>query len=145
MKTYTVLYAEDVPHYGSHDIKAKNDQAAIEAAVALHRLGGVSLTEANWDGSFCARIVHIEDPDGNIIEVDKPLDDYFVRSGGRSGRLLCENAEDLLTALETLMEKADNLQAAIEGVTDQFEAEVSALSEATSAAEKIAKTARGGS
>jgi hypothetical protein len=37
MKTYTVLYAEDVPHYGFHD---------IEAAVALHKRGGVALDEA---------------------------------------------------------------------------------------------------
>jgi hypothetical protein len=73
MKTYTVLYAEDVPHYGSHDIEAENDQAAIEAAVALHARGDVSLNEAAWDSTVCARIVHIEDPDGNIIEKDKPL------------------------------------------------------------------------
>ncbi len=29
MKTYTVLYAVDVPHYGSHEIQAQNDDAAI--------------------------------------------------------------------------------------------------------------------
>jgi hypothetical protein len=56
MKTYSVLYAEDVPHYGFHDIEAENDQAAIEAAIALHKRGGVSLSEAHWDSSVCARI-----------------------------------------------------------------------------------------
>jgi hypothetical protein len=102
MKTYTVLYAEDVPHYGAHDIKAENDQAAIAAAAALHQIGGVSLTEANWRGAFCARIVHIADPDGNLIEVDRPLDDYFVRRGGRAAWLLCEVAADLFTALKKI-------------------------------------------
>ena len=134
MKTYTVLYAEDVPHYGSHDIKAKNDQAAIEAAIDAAR---------DWDGSFCARIVHIEDPDGNIIEQDRPLDDYFLPSGGESDRRLCDSAKELLEALETLMEKADDLISAIDGTTGQFEAEVAALSAATSAAEKVALKARG--
>jgi hypothetical protein len=41
------------------------------------------------------------------------------------------------------MGKADDLIAAIEGTTDQFEPEVAALSKATSAAEKVARKARG--
>ena len=39
----------------------------------------------------------------------------------------------LLKALETLIAKADDLEAAIAGVTDQFEPEVAALSAAVSA------------
>ena len=104
MKTYTVLYAEDVPHYGFHDIEAENDQAAIEAAITLHKRGEVSLPEAHWDSTVCARIVHIEDPDGNIIVDDKPLDDYFIRGGGQADRLLCDTAEDMLAVLEYAIE-----------------------------------------
>jgi hypothetical protein len=102
MKTYKVLYAEDVPHYGYHDIEAEDDQAAIEAAVAFHESGDVSLYEAAWDSSVCARIVHIEDPDGNIIAEDKPLDDYFLRGGGQADRLLCDAAENLFKALKKI-------------------------------------------
>ena len=42
----------------------------------------------------------------------------------------------LRKSLELLIEKSDDLIAAIEGVTDQFEPEVAELSAAASAAEK---------
>jgi hypothetical protein len=45
------------------------------------------------------------------------------------------------TARETLIEKAGDLTPSIEGVTDQFEDEVSALTDAASAAEKAMKSA----
>lgn len=48
-------------------------------------------------------------------------------------------------AMRILIEKADGLIAAIEGVTDQFEREVSALSDAASAAEKALQAAGGAS
>jgi phage shock protein A len=53
----------------------------------------------------------------------------------------CHN--DLLKAIDTLIQKSDNLHAAIEGATDQFESEVAELSAATTAAEAIVKIARG--
>jgi hypothetical protein len=37
MKTYTVIFAQDVPHYGSVEIEAKNDEAAIRRAKAYWR------------------------------------------------------------------------------------------------------------
>jgi hypothetical protein len=52
-------------------------------------------------------------------------------------------APNLLAALETLIEKADDILAAIDGTTDQFEPEAAALSEAASMAEKITLAARG--
>jgi hypothetical protein len=119
MKTYTVLYAEDVPRYGSHDIKAENDEAAIEAAVAFYQRGAVTLTEGGWDSTFSARIVHIEDPDGRMIAEDKPLDDYFLRGGGDADRLLCDAAKDMLNALLL----ADNPHwVANAAITDDIEA-----------------------
>ena len=52
-------------------------------------------------------------------------------------------AAELLQAVKTLIEKADDLEAAIAGVTDQFEDEVSSLSAAATAAEQIAKAVEG--
>lgn len=46
---------------------------------------------------------------------------------------------NLLDFLKTLVTKADDLIAAIEGTTDQFEPEVAALSDAASSAEKVLK------
>jgi hypothetical protein len=56
--------------------------------------------------------------------------------------LLRDHAEDLLSAVQTLIEKADDLEAAIAGLTDQFEQEVAGLSAAT-AAGHIVKAVRG--
>jgi C4-type Zn-finger protein len=49
----------------------------------------------------------------------------------------------LMETFQTLIEAADGLISAIEGVTDQFEPEVAALCEAVSAAEKALGKARG--
>jgi hypothetical protein len=56
-----------------------------------------------------------------------------------------ETPQDVLKAMAALIDKADDLIAAIDGTTGQFEAEVSALSEATSAAEKAIQAAGGAS
>lgn len=49
----------------------------------------------------------------------------------------------MIRALEALIARADDLTAAIEGVTDQFEDEVSQLCDAASAAERVLIAARG--
>jgi len=74
MKTYTLLCAEDVPHYGSTEIEAKNDADAIRIAKALD-ISGICV-EASWDAAVCQRIVHIEDSRNNVIASDIALDDY---------------------------------------------------------------------
>lgn len=104
MKTYTVLYAVDVPHYGSHEIQAQNDDAAIEAAIALHKQGSVTFNDPQWSSSVCARIVQIEDEAGAIIDEDRPIDDYFLRSGGAKARLLCDHAEEMLKMLQEALD-----------------------------------------
>jgi hypothetical protein len=48
-----------------------------------------------------------------------------------------------LIAIDELIMRSDDLEAAITGVTDQFEDEMSALSAAASAAEKIVNAVRG--
>jgi hypothetical protein len=98
MKTYSILFAEDVPHYGFADIEAKDDTAALAAAKA-YDLSEVT-NDPEWENSVCKRIVHIEDPEGNTVHYDVPLDGYFLRCGSDKDRLLCDAAPDMLEALE---------------------------------------------
>ena len=97
MKTYSVLFAEDVPHYGLVDIKAEDNAAALRAAIA-YDLTQVT-TGPDHKFGVCQRIVHIEDEEGNIIAEDIPLDDCFLRAGGEPFRLLCDSAPGMLEAL----------------------------------------------
>jgi hypothetical protein len=76
MKTYTILYAEDVPHYASVQIEAQSDEDAIKRA-KVHDFAGEAL-EAEWNNPVCRRIVHIEDNAGNTVANDIPLDDYVL-------------------------------------------------------------------
>jgi hypothetical protein len=98
MKTYIVLFAEDVPHYGTAEIEAVDDAAALEVA-KTYEFSDVAI-DAEWENSGCRRIVHIEDCDGKLIHVDVPLDDEFIRYGGEKERVLCDAAPQLLKALE---------------------------------------------
>jgi hypothetical protein len=98
MKTYSVLFAEDVPHYGVAEIKAKDDAAALELAKA-YDLSQVT-NDGQWGNSACKRIVNIEDSEGNIVIEDIALDDCFLRYGGEKERVLCDAAPQLLKALE---------------------------------------------
>ena len=100
MKTYTVLYAEDVPHYGTLDIQAKSNAAALKAAKA-HDLAGIAI-DPDYDNSACKRIVHIEDGAGKVIASDIDLDNCFLRYGGEPERKLCDAAPDLLKALQEI-------------------------------------------
>lgn len=71
MKTYSVLFAEDVPHYGTANIEAPDDEAASAAATAFE---ASTLThDPDWSSIVCRRIVSIEDPHGEIIATDVPL------------------------------------------------------------------------
>jgi hypothetical protein len=91
----------------------------------------------------------------NFVEGDEP--DHFMLTDetGEEYHLEDETPPDVLKALKALIEKADDLIAAIDlssvalakvdGTTGQFEAEVSALSEATSAVEKAMQAAGGAS
>jgi len=97
MKTYSVTFAEDVPHYGCVEIHAENDAAALEAATAYDQTHVILNPDHNL-GS-CKRIVAIDDEDGNTIAEDVPLDDCFLYSGGEKARLLCDAAPDMLNAL----------------------------------------------
>ncbi len=69
MKTYTVLYAEDVPHYGTREFAAADDTLAIERARAITpEAMGKYTDDPDYKNTRCRRIVHIEGPDGIIAE-----------------------------------------------------------------------------
>ncbi len=109
MKTYTVLFAEDVPHYGTAEIQAEDNSAAIEAAKAYDFCEVTN--EPEWGNSVCKRIVDIQDAEGNIIADDISLDDCFLRYGGDKERAFFNAAPRLLAVLE-------NAEKAIEEATD---------------------------
>lgn len=98
MKTYSVLFAEDVPHYGVAEILAPDDAAALEAAEA-YDLSEVTI-DAEWENSACKRIVWIEDSEGHTIAEDVMLDECFLRYGSEKDRRLCDAAAEMLEALE---------------------------------------------
>jgi hypothetical protein len=106
MKTYTVLFAEDVPHYGTATIRAKNDANALKRAKA-YPLSDVT-SDAEWENSACKRIVWIEDADGNTIAEDIALDNCFLRYGGVAEERLCDSAR---ATKEILKEFADVVEA----------------------------------
>lgn len=97
MKTYTIVLAEDVPHYGTAHITAASAAEALEAAGGLDT--GDHCTDADWSNTVCRRIVHIEAEDGTIVAEDIALDGCFLRYGGEPDRLLSDAAPRLLDAL----------------------------------------------
>jgi hypothetical protein len=55
MKTYSILYAEDVPGYGTVEVTAENDEAGISQAKELD-FGDIQL-DPEWNNGACKRIV----------------------------------------------------------------------------------------
>jgi hypothetical protein len=89
MKTYSVLFAEDVPHYGSVEIEAASDGEALAKARALWGSGADRPTDdPDWSSTICHRIVLIEDDCGRETAHDVPLDDYVLRRGDPVPELL---------------------------------------------------------
>jgi hypothetical protein len=82
MKTYTVLYAEEVPHYATVEIEADNDQDATERAKA-HDFGDAPL-EADRNNAVSRRIVHIEDVAGNTPGHNISLDNTLLLCGSEA-------------------------------------------------------------
>jgi|SRR5215475_6617014 len=109
MKTYAVLYAEDLPIYGATNIRAADDNAAIELAIKIHERGEVILDDIAWKSSTCARIVAIETDDGETIVENMPLDEYRI--------FRCTDADDRIAAVAVdLLEVLKEAVAAIRDV-----------------------------
>jgi hypothetical protein len=86
MRTYTVLLAHDVPHYGQMEIAATGDvEALAEARAHWERVQRDRdeepwpLTEAQHDSAVLARIVEITDETGRQVAADVRLDTYLLR------------------------------------------------------------------
>ncbi|MGH9721503.1 MAG: hypothetical protein ACRD8O_14940 [Bryobacteraceae bacterium] len=112
MKTYTVIYAEDVPHYGHAEVEAADDDAAIERAVN-RREDYHDLYDPDFHNPVCRRIVTITDQAGNTVAEDISLDSYRLECGTPQEILIRDHAKDLLEALE----RAFNL---LEGIADKL-------------------------
>ncbi len=90
------------PITGTAGIQAEDDAAALKAAKA-YDLSEVT-TDAEWEYSVCKHIVHIEDPEGNMIVYDIPLDDHFLGLQSEKAEMLeaLESCEDVLSDLARL-------------------------------------------
>jgi hypothetical protein len=111
MKTYTVLFAEDVPHYGTAEIEAENDAAALDAAKA-YNLSEVT-NDPVWENSVSKRIVYIEDAEGNTMFHDVPLDNYALCLESERAQMLeaLELCEDVLSDLARLDDGTPSINA----------------------------------
>jgi hypothetical protein len=72
LKTYTVLYAEEVPHRAFGEVGALDDTSAVRKARRM-KTESFCQYDPHWDRAFCKRIVHVEAPDGTLIAEDIQL------------------------------------------------------------------------
>jgi hypothetical protein len=98
MKTYTVLYAEDVPQYAQGEVEARGPKDAIAKARKLDT-DTFTAFEPDWSGAVSRRIVSIEDPDGDVIAEAIPLDDFVLHNADAEKRLKLDAAEAMFEAL----------------------------------------------
>jgi hypothetical protein len=133
MKTYQFTAFRDERFAANGQVRADSPKEA--KAKILERY--------HDEGLIFSEYVDGEEPD-HFMLTDEAGEEYHLED---------ETPPDVFKALKALIEKADDLIAAIDlsavalakvdGTTGQFEAEVSALSEATSAAEKAMQAAGG--
>ena len=65
MKNYTVLYAEDVPHYVTAEIEALDTVDAITKAAAYDF--SETATDPDYRNAVSRRIVEVTDENDNIV------------------------------------------------------------------------------
>jgi hypothetical protein len=123
MKTYQFTAFRDERFAANGEIQADSPEEA--KAKILERYHEVDLI-------FC-EYVDGEEPD-HFMLTDEAGEEYHFED---------ETPPDVLKALKALIEKAGHLIAAIDGVTDQFGHEVSALRDAACTAEKAMQAAGG--
>jgi hypothetical protein len=101
MKKYEILYAQDVPHYGTVELEAESDAEIVEAAKAYWNATELDpVDDPDWNNPVCKRIVSIRDEAGNDIALDVRCDDYNLEYITDDEVTIRENATDLLEALE---------------------------------------------
>jgi hypothetical protein len=100
MKTYTILYAEDVPHYAIGDIKARGLKDAIAKARTVDT-DHLTALDPDWSNPVCRRIVHITDEkSGEVVAEDVRLDNYTLEQATDQEITIRKYARELLEALE---------------------------------------------
>ena len=123
MQTYQFTAFRDERYAANGEVQAASPEEAKAKIIERYRDEGLNFRD--------------------YVDGDEPDHFMLTDEAGREVHLEDETPPDVLTALKALIEKADDLVAAIEGVTDQFEDEVSALTDAASAAEKAMQEAGG--
>jgi hypothetical protein len=103
MNTYTLLYAEDVPHYAHGEVKARGPKDAIARARKLDT-DTFTAYEPDWSNAVCRRIVNITDAKGKTIVEDIRLDDYSLEHGTHDEIRIRDNANEILVAFERAFE-----------------------------------------
>jgi hypothetical protein len=74
-KLYSVLYAEDIPCYGTAQLRAATDDEALEKARRLADTDrDLIILDPDWTQPFCKRLIHIEADDGRVIAENIALD-----------------------------------------------------------------------
>jgi hypothetical protein len=101
MKTFTIIYAQDVPHYGSVELEAESDAEILEAARAFWESTELDPAyDPDWESSVCKRIVEITDETGKTIAHDVRLDSYYLDTASDEEVTIRKHARRLLEALE---------------------------------------------
>jgi hypothetical protein len=118
MKTYTVLFAQDIPHYGLVEIAATGDEDALAKARAYWKRVQRNtepwpLTDAQHDSAVLARIVDITDEADRQVAADIRLDTYHLTTAPTELSVkLIENAFPMHAALEKIIRHAASALAA---------------------------------
>jgi hypothetical protein len=76
MKPYSVLYAEDVPHYCTVEIEAESDEDALRKAKRHPGTEDLGFDDPDWNNPICFRIVHILDSNSVAVAQDISLDGH---------------------------------------------------------------------
>jgi hypothetical protein len=112
MKTYTVLFAQDVPHYGLVEITATGDKDALAKARRYWKRvqrnkEPLPLDEPDYDRAVLDRIVEITDETNRQVTADVRLDTYHLAIAPTELHVkLIENASPMYAALEKIARNA---------------------------------------
>jgi hypothetical protein len=114
MKTYSILFAQDVPHFGLVEINAAGDDDALAKARAYWKRVQRNklpwpLTEAQHDSAVLDRIVEIiDDETGRQVAADIRLDTYHLTIAPTELNVkLIENASPMHDALKEIIRHAN--------------------------------------
>jgi len=134
-KRYTVLFAQDVPHYGTVHLEAENDADALAQARAYWervRRGDEEwpLFDSEIENALLDRIVEITEDNGDYREVvrDVPLDDYYLAHTPTPLSLaMLKSAQAMFEALKLIAACDNAAHDALSGVVETARAAVAAV------------------